>query len=234
MYNNGHMRILIIEDDKAIRNSLVSTLRDEAYAVDAAEDGEKGSYAARVNDYDLIILDLVLPKKEGADVCKEIRASGKKIPILILTTKSQAESKVQLLDLGADDYLTKPFSFRELIARVRALLRRPPEVEPVILQIDDLRLDTYRQQVERGDREIYLTRKEFTLLEYLMKNKGVVLSRGMIMEHVWDAETDPFSNTIEAHILNVRKKIDGPKKKKLIETVPGRGYRMSITRSPVR
>jgi DNA-binding response OmpR family regulator len=221
------MRILIIEDSKEITNFLKLSLEGEQFVVDVAEDGEKGSFWARTNDYDLIILDNILPKKTGLEVCEEIRKSGKTMPIIVLSVRSETLTKIQLLNAGADDYLIKPFSFEELLARIRALLRRPKVIESEILQIDDLTLDTKKCLVKRGKKEIYLTRKEFMLLEYLLKNSGSVLSRGMIMEHVWDMNVDPFSNTIESHILSLRRKIDLPGKKKLIHTVSGRGYKIN-------
>ena len=224
------MRILIVEDDADTREAVQIGLEQEAFIVDEASDGDKGSYAARTNDYDLIILDYILPRKNGWEVCREVRASGKTMPILVLTVRSSIDDKIEFLNCGADDYLTKPFAFFELLARVRALLRRPHGMEPVVLTLDDLTVDTHRQRVIRGKKQIYLTRKEFSLLEYLMKHKGSVVSRGMIMEHVWNAESDPFSNTIEAHILNVRKKVDIDKDKKLIQTVPGRGYKIDTAR----
>lgn len=224
------MRILIIEDDAEARESLRIGLEQESFVVDEASDGEKGSYIARTNDYDLIILDYILPKKNGWEVCREIRTAGKTMPILVLTVRSSVDDKIEFLNCGADDYVTKPFAFFELLARVRALLRRPSGLEPSILTLDDLTVDTHRQKVSRGKKEIYLTRKEFSLLEYLMKHKGAVVSRGMIMEHVWNSDSDPFSNTIEAHILNVRKKVDIMKNKKLIQTVPGRGYKIDTAR----
>jgi DNA-binding response OmpR family regulator len=223
------MRILIIEDDKEVRNFLKVSLEAESFIVDEATDGDMGSYNARTNDYDMIILDLMLPKKDGCEVCREIRMTGNTVPILMLSATSGPEYKVDLLNCGADDYVTKPFSFQELRARIRALLRRPHLIEPAVLEIDDLKVDTSKQRVVRGNKKIYLTRKEFCLLEYLMKHKGAVVSRGMIMEHVWNADTDPFSNTIEAHILNVRRKIDITKRK-LIHTVPGRGYKIDFSR----
>ncbi len=222
------MRILLVEDEPQIINFLKSSLEAELFAVDIAEDGEKGSYFARTNDYDLIVLDNILPKKTGLEVCKEIRASKKATPIIVLSVKAEPITKAQLLNAGADDYLSKPFSLEELIARIRALLRRPQHIDSEILTIDDLVLDTKKCLVERGNKEIYLTRKEFMLLEYLLKNKGIVLSRGMIMEHVWDMSMDPFSNTIESHILSLRHKIDLPGKKKLIHTIPGRGYEIHV------
>ena len=155
-----------------------------------------------------------------------MRLSGSHIPILILSIKSTADDKAALLNHGADDYLAKPFSYNELKSRVHALLRRPRVLMPPLLKVDDLTLDTLEQRVRRGKKEIYLTRKEFALAEYLLRNRGTVVSRGMLMEHVWNSEIDPFSNTIESHILNLRKKIDKGASKKLIHTVPGRGYKM--------
>lgn len=223
------MRILIIEDEQKIIDFLKPSLEAECFIVDAALDGEQGSFLARTNEYDIIILDLMLPKKDGIEVCKEIRAKEKTVPIIVLSVKSETASKVELLNAGADDYLIKPFSLEELLARMRALLRRPKQIESEVLQIDDLFLDTKKHQVKRGGKEVYLTRKEFILLEYLMKNQGIVLSRGMIMEHVWDMNADPFSNTIESHILSLRRKVDNVKEeKKLIHTVPGRGYKIEL------
>lgn len=220
------MRVLIIEDEQDIANSLKKNLETEFFAVDIAADGEIGLKFAIANNYDIIILDNVLPKKEGIEVCRGIRLAGKKIPIIMLSAKSETETKIELLNAGADDYLTKPFSFIELLARLRALLRRPAIIEGEIMKIDDLTLDNKKHKVKRGDEEIYLTRKEFSLLEYLMKNQGDSLSRGMILEHVWDMNADPFSNTIESHILSLRKKIDSKSKKKLIHTVSGSGYKI--------
>ncbi len=215
-----------MEDEKEILSFLKKSLEAEHFVVDAAKDGEKGSYLARTNDYDLIVLDNVMPKKNGLEVCKDIRRDGKSVPILILSVKTETTTKVDLLNAGADDYLTKPFSLDELLARIKALLRRPKQIENEILQIDDLILDSNKSTVRRGNQEIYLTRKEFILLQYLMKNQGIVLSRSMIMEHVWDMSADPFSNTIESHILSLRKKIDAKGKKKLIHTISGRGYKL--------
>jgi len=219
------MRILIVEDEKDISRFLKSGLEAESFVVDVAEDGERGSYFARTNDYDVIVLDNLLPKKMGLQVCEEIRKESISTPILMLSVKSETTTKVDLLNAGADDYLTKPFSLDELLARVRALLRRPEKIVGQIFTIDDLTVDTSKQLVKRTHKEIYLTRKEFALLDYLLRNQGAVVSRGMILEHVWDMHVDPFSNTIEAHITSLRKKVD-TKPKKLIRTVPGRGYRI--------
>jgi DNA-binding response OmpR family regulator len=219
------MRILVVEDEKDIRDFLKKSLESECYAVDTASDGAEGSYMARTNDYDLIILDNNMPRKIGMEVCEEIRRD-KNTPILILSVKSETTSKVDLLNSGADDYLTKPFALDELMARVKALLRRPKTIQRDIVQIDDMIVDFSKQTVVRGGEDIYLTRKEFNLLKYLLNNRGIALSRSMIMEHVWDMSADPFSNTIESHILSLRKKINGNGLKKLIHTVPGRGYVM--------
>lgn len=222
------MRILVIEDEKEISDFLKANLESDCFAVDVASDGEKGSFLARTNPYDLIILDYMLPKKNGNEVCKEIREQKNKTPILMLSVKTEVEDKVSLLNGGADDYLAKPFAYSELLARVRALLRRPNTLHDDTLSFDDLELDIPRQSVRRGGHEIYLTRKEFMLLEYLMRNQGIVLSRAMIMEHVWDMNADPFSNTIETHILSLRKKLHTPKRHKIIRTLPGRGYKIEV------
>lgn len=224
------MKILIVEDDSEIRDFLKSSFEEECFVVDTADDGERGTELSRTNNYDLIILDYVLPKKNGFEICSEIRRSGRQVPILMLSVKSEIDHKVKIFELGADDYLTKPFSFRELLARAKALLRRPPGMKEEFLAIDNLTLDADRQSANRAGKNIYLTRKEFILLEYLLRNKGRVLSRGMIMEHVWNAEGDLFSNTIEAHIRNLRKKIDIGFKRKLIHSVPGRGYKLDLER----
>ena len=224
------MKILLIEDDSDISQSLVAALEGEGFVLDTAFDGEHGSYLARTNSYDLVILDYMLPKKDGFQVCREIRTNNQMMPILMLTAISGTDKKVALLNSGADDYLTKPFVFSELVARIRALLRRPHIVESPVLQLADLELDTVRHKAKRGERDIYLTRKEFSLLEFLLKHKTEVVTRGMIMEHVWHADTDPFSNTVEAHILNIRKKIDHGSTRKLIHTVVGRGYKIDEVR----
>lgn len=221
-------RLLVVEDEKAISDFLLKSLKAENFSIDAAEDGEKGLQLARLNAYDLLILDNVLPKKTGPEICRELRKLNITTPILMLSIKCDVMTKVDILNQGADDYLAKPFSFEELVARIRALLRRPKQIEEEILKLDDLVVDTKKYKVERGSKDIYLTRKEFMLLEYLLRNQGFVLSRGMILEHVWDMNIDPFSNTIESHIVVLRKKVDTLGKTKLIHTVPGRGYKLSI------
>ena len=222
------MRTLIVEDEKDICDFLKKSLESECYVVDTAFDGEEGLRLIQTSSYDIVILDNNMPKKTGLEVCKELRAEGNSVPILMLSVQSETTTKVDLLNAGADDYLTKPFSIDELNARIKALLRRPKEIESEDLRIDDLFLDLNRHIVTRGEKEIYLTKKEFTLLQYLLRNKGIVLSRSMIMEHVWDMNVDPFSNTIESHIMSLRKKLDLPKHKKLIHTVSGRGYKIDV------
>lgn len=220
------MKILLVEDESSIRNVLRMSLEAEGFTIDVAEDGDDGSFLARTNHYDLVILDNVLPKKQGKEVCQEIREAGKNMPVLVLSAKSEVLEKVNLLNSGVDDYVTKPFSFEELVARIKSLLRRPPQIESKVLYAENLRLDTLYGKVFREKREIYLTKKEFSLLELLIKNKNQIMTRGHILEHVWDIDGDPLSNTIEAHIRNLRKKL-GDSHKRLIENVPGRGYRIN-------
>ena len=220
------MRVLIVEDDRQIADLLKSRLEADRYAVDEADDGEKGSFLARTNDYDLVILDLGLPKKDGRVVCREIRETGKTMPILLLTVRTEVDTKVEMLRLGADDYLTKPFAYEEFLARVQALLRRPRTLLAAVKRIGGLELDPDRQSCTLGGKEIHLTRKEFMLLEYFMDHPGIVLSRAQIMEHVWDGSIDAFSNTVDMHIANVRRKIDPKEKDRFIQTVAGVGFRM--------
>jgi len=221
------MRILIIEDEKDIYIPLQKSLTEEGFVVDVAEDGEKGVYLVFINHYDVIILDFMLPEMDGDEVCKQIRKKGINTPIIMLSAKSSPKTKTELLNIGADDYMTKPYSLAELLARIKALLRRPKQIKQEILEVDGLVLDSKKYEVKRDGKKIKLTRKEFSLLEYLMQNKGILLSRGMILEHVWDMNADPFSNTIESHILSLRKKInDNDPKKGLIQTIHGRGYKI--------
>jgi len=222
------MKLLIIEDDSSIRNVLRMSLEASCFTVDTAEDGEQGSYMARTNEYNLIILDNMLPKKLGKKVCQEVREAGKTTPIILLSMKSDILEKVSVLDAGADDYMTKPFSFEELLARIRALTRRPRTMAEKVLKIKDIELNTDRNIVTKDGAEIELTKKEFNLLEYLLQNKERVVTRGQIMEHVWDINADPFSNTIESHIVNLRKKI-GDHHKRVIKNIPGRGYKITET-----
>lgn len=222
------MRVLIIEDTVEFLTLLKNRLEEKCFAVDSAYDGDRGLFLAKSNDYDIILLDRALPGKSGFDICKELRAFGKHTPIIIISVSNDTPQKVTGLELGADDYLGKPFLFDELYARMQAVLRRPPVQNSCILMFADVILDTNKQRVTRGKDAIYLTRKEFSLLEYLMKHAGSVVSRGEIMEHIWDANLDPFSNTIETHILNLRKKLHRGNRKKIIHSVPGRGYKVDI------
>lgn len=222
------MRILIVEDEEKIALFLKSSLEAEFFATDVARDGEQGTFMALTTDYDVIILDYMLPKKKGIEVCEAIRAEGKTTPILMLSVESSSNLKAELLNAGADDYITKPFALEELMARVRALLRRPQQIQKTALVIDTLICDSARYHISRGGHAVRLTPKEFSLLEYLMRNEGIVLSRPMILEHVWDEHADPFSNTIESHILSLRKKIDLSDEVKLIHTIPGRGYVLEV------
>ncbi len=220
------MKILIAEDNHSIRNVLKMSLESNSYSVDAAEDGEAALYLAKVNQYDLIILDIIMPKRNGLEVCREIRRSGINLPILILSSKNDVLSKIELLDSGADDYITKPFSFEELLARLKSLLRRPKKVEENTLIAGNIQLNLHTQEVFVKTRRVYLTRKEFAILEVMMRNPGKLVTRTMIMEYAWDINANPFSNTIESHILNIRKKL-GDRKKQMLCSLPGRGYRIS-------
>jgi len=218
------MRILVIEDEKKIADFIKRGLKEEGYAVDVAHDGENGAFLARTSTYDIILLDLMLPKKDGMTLCRELRAGKMAVPIIMLTAKDAVKDKVTGLDAGADDYLTKPFAFEELLARIRALLRKKSPEQASKLRVGDLSLDLHTHKVERGGREIELTSKEFALLEYLMRNAGSVVTRTMISEHVWDIDFDTFTNVIDVYINYLRNKIDSGAGKKLIQTVRGRGY----------
>ena len=221
------MRLLIIEDEAEISEYLKKNFEKEGFVVDFASDGEYGSYLARTNEYSIILLDHMLPKKTGLQIVKEIRDREKSVPIIMVSVKGEISHKLETFSAGVDDYVTKPFSFQELHARVRALMRRPYHVKSTIYKIDDLTISSERQEVTKNGKPIYLTRKEFLLLECLAKDNGRVLSRGAIMENVWNMNIDPFSNTLETHILNLRKKI-GRNGKKIIKTVPGRGYKIDM------
>lgn len=224
------MRILVVEDDEFVRSALKKGLEAQFFAVDTADNGERGAFLAKNGNYDLLVLDYILPGKNGKQICEETRKSGKTMPILLLSVQSGVEDKVEALNLGADDYLVKPFDYNELIARVRALLRRPEEMTANVLAFDDLSLNTRTQKVTRGKEEIYLTRKEFMLLEFLLRHQGCVATRSMLIDHVWDSSVDTFSNTIESHILSLRRKIERSTRKKIIQTVPGRGYKIDTKR----
>ena len=219
------MKILVIEDDPNIAEALRVGLRPIAHAIDIADNGNDGSFMARTYNYDVILLDHALPGKNGLMVCKDIRGLGKTTPIIFLSVSSDCATKVSAFDNGADDYVTKPFSISELQSRIRAVARRVQEVKNAELKVYDLTLDSHLRYAVRNGKRIRLTKKEFALLEYMMRNQGMILSRSMIMEHVWTADSDPFSNTVEAHIRNLRKKIDASScKHKLITNISGHGY----------
>ncbi len=218
------MRILLVEDEPRMANVIARGLREQSYAVDVAEDGEDALYQASINDYDVIILDVLLPHRDGFEVCRELRARGDSIPILMLTARATVDDRVAGFDAGADDYLTKPFSFRELLARVRALLRREPQIRPDTFRLADLIVDSASHRVSRASHEIDLTAKEYALLEFLARRAGQLVSRSEIAAHVWDDSFDPFSNTIEVYMNRLRKKIDDEHPVKLLHTRRGEGY----------
>lgn len=220
------MRILLVEDDVAIARSLKEGLEDEAYAVDVAHDDDEGYRTATADDYDVIILDVMLPEMNGYEVCRVLRQDGNQTPILMLTARDAERDIVEGLDMGADDYLAKPFSFEVLLARLRALLRRPNEKLEEVLRVGDLTLDPSLKKVTRAAQEISLTAKEYAVLEYLMRNAGKVLSKEQIISHVWDFDADVLPNNVELFIMFLRRKIDKPFDAKLIHTVPGFGYKL--------
>lgn len=220
------MRILIVDDDRRLCAIIKRGLLEEAYAVDLAYDGEEGEYLAEVNAYDLIILDIMLPNKDGIEVCHELRARGINTPVLMLTAKDAVEDRVRGLDTGADDYLVKPFAFNELLARVRALLRRDGMSRSPELKVGDLTLDTLTRHVWRGQRSIELTTKEYVVLEYLMRHPDAVVTRTMIEEHAWDYDFDSLSNLIDVYVNRLRRRIDNKGEESLIQTVRGAGYRL--------
>ena len=221
---DADVRLLLAEDDLGVQRFVVKGLKEQAYAVDAVASGDEALEQAEINTYDLIILDVMLPVLSGFDVCRRLRQAGSKIPILMLTARDAVEDRVAGLDHGADDYLTKPFEFRELLARLRALLRRPTELKSPQLSVANLILDTAAQSATRAGRRISLTHKEYALLEFLARNTGRVVGRAEIAEHVWDETFDPFSNLIEVYVNRLRRKIDGPKEISLLHTRRGAGY----------
>ncbi len=221
------MRILIIEDDSKIADAVKRALVENHYSVDWAADGKEGEYLAEINDYDLIILDLMLPGKDGREVCKSLRKEAVKIPILMLTALDSVEDKISGLDSGADDYLTKPFHLGELLARVRSLMRRQSDDKNSILEIADLQLDTVKREVTRANKKIALSAKEFAILELFLMNKNKVLNRQVISEHVWDMNFDPQSNVIDSFIRFLRQKVDKGFEIQLIHTIRGVGYKLS-------
>ncbi len=218
------MRLLVVEDEKKVASFVKKGLEEEGYAVDVAPDGEEGLAMALDRVHNLVILDIHLPRIDGLGVLQELRKKKVNTPVLLLTVRATIEDKVLGLDAGADDYLTKPFAFQELLARVRALLRRRTEAEPSILQFADLMLDPARRLVSRGGAKIDLTPKEYALLAYFMRSPGRVLTRTMISEHVWDYNFDTMTNVIDVYVNYLRKKIDAGREPKLIHTVRGVGY----------
>jgi DNA-binding response OmpR family regulator len=220
------MRLLVIEDQDKVSGFIKKGLEEEGYAVDIARDGREGLSMALDRVHDLIILDIQLPTIDGLQILRELRDQGVATPVLLLTVRATIEDKVLGLDSGADDYLPKPFAFQELVARIRALLRRRPDTEPALVKIADLTLDPARRVVLRGDKRIDLSPREFSLLDYFMRNPERVLTRTMITEHVWDYDFDSDTNVIDVYVNYLRKKIDTGRKNKLIQTVRGAGYMM--------
>jgi two-component system copper resistance phosphate regulon response regulator CusR len=218
------MRVLVVEDDVRIATFVAKGLRENSYAVDIAADGEEAAYMATLSPYDIFVLDVNLPLKDGFQVCRELREAGNSKPILMLTARDAVDDRVSGLDTGADDYLVKPFEFRELLARLRALLRRTSEVRSPKIVVADLEIDTVSQTVSRNGVPAELTTKEYSLLEYLALNKGRVVGREEISEHVWNDSFDPFSNLIEVYIKRLRRKIDEGFDRQLIHTRRGAGY----------
>jgi len=222
------MRILIVEDDHMIANAIQMGLEQERYAVDVCYSGTEGLDLALTEEYDAIILDRLLPGIEGVEICRQLRQQNIHTPVLILTARGQTHEKVEGLDAGADDYLTKPFSFEELLARVRALIRRPKQTVSTTLSVNDIILDTQSYEVTRAGKDIHLSSREFSLLEYLLRNPGKILTKDMIISHVWNYDSDILPNTVEVYIRNLRRKIDAPftNRSPLIRTVRGFGYKI--------
>ena len=218
------MKLLIIEDEKQVADNLKEGLEQHNYTVDIAYNGKEGQQLALEYEYDIIILDLMLPDIDGEDLCRKLRDEGNKSFILMLTAKKQLDNIITGLDCGADDYLTKPFEFSELLARIRALLRRSSEHKSNILSVSDITLDTEKEEVMAGCREVLLTRKEYMILEYLLRNKGQLISRNQLLEHAWDRNVDIFTNVVDTHIKNLRKKLG--KSGSIIKTIYGSGYRI--------
>ena len=218
------MRILVVEDDSRIARFVSKGLQEQAYAVDVADNGDEALYKAAINDYDAVVLDVMIPGRDGFEVCRELRASGSIVPVIMLTARDEVKDRITGLDSGADDYLTKPFEVAELLARLRAVLRRGHVLRPPTIEIADLIIDTGGRTVTRSGRDIALTAKEYALLEYLARESGRVVSRSEIAEHVWDETYDPASNLIDVHINRLRRKIEDGFKTVLIHTRRGAGY----------
>lgn len=218
------MRILLVEDEKKVAHFVKRGLKEEGYTVDTAFDGEEGHLLATTNDYDVILLDIMLPKVDGVTLCKKLRTEKNSTPILMLTAKDSVRDKVDGLDAGANDYLPKPFAFAELLARIRVLLRDKEDQPSTRIVVGDLTLDISTHKLTRSGKEINLTMREYALIEYFMRNPGVVITRTMIFEHVWDINFDTYTNIIDVYVNHLRKKIDEGFEKKIINTVRGRGY----------
>jgi two-component system copper resistance phosphate regulon response regulator CusR len=218
------VRILLVEDEPRLAAFIAKGLREQSYAVDIARDGEQALYLASVTPYDLLILDVLLPLRDGHSVCRELRSSGDRTPILMLTARGSVDDRVAGLDCGADDYLTKPFDFKELLARMRALLRRSATLRPPVVRVADLALDTASHTVTRAGRPVSLTAKEYALLEFLVLNEGRVVGREQIAQHVWDEYFDPLSNIIDVYVKRLRHKLDSDRVPRLIRTRRGEGY----------
>lgn len=223
------MRILVVEDEHKIARAIKKGLEQETYVVDLAFDGEEGYDMASTEDYDVIVLDLMLPKLDGISICKKLRSEGNHTPILILTARGEVEDKVEGLNSGADDYLAKPFSFAEFLARIKALMRRPKQSLDTVLKVSSLTLDTINYKAERQNKPIALSKTEYSLLEYLMRNKNKVLTKEQIINHVWDYDADVLPNTVEVYMGYLRGKIDKPFKnsKPLLQTIRGFGYSLT-------
>lgn len=222
------MKILVVEDEQKVASFIRDGLQAEQYAVDVAYDGVAGIRLAEQNDYDVIVLDIMMPKVDGITALKKIREHQIATPVLMLTAKAELAPKLESFEAGADDYLTKPFHFEELLARIRALAKRTTSLETSVLALADLRLDLVAHKAYRGDQYVDLTSREFALLEYLLRNKGRVVTRAMIVEHVWNEMFDRDTNVIEVYVMYLRKKIDGDFEPKLIHTVRGMGYIMKL------
>lgn len=221
------MKLLVVEDNSSVRNLLRMSFEAEGYTVDDVSDGEQGSYYARINTYDCILLDNQLPKKNGREVCEDIRNANVSTPIIFLSGFNEVTEKVACFFTGADDYVTKPFSFEELKARMKAVLRRPHKIKVSKYTFGEITVYPESHEIFRGETALSLTRKEYALLTVLIEKEGGIATRGELVERVWDMNLDPFSNTLETHILRLRKKIGDSRKKQIIKNVSGRGYQIN-------